>query len=170
MKGLLSCTLLSLFFFLINIPHSPASQAKLPHLYLFRHKPASPQHSIVFIFCFLIFSHFISPAGFHFALKSVSEAQWGRHTLHTQTDLFHRKELAWKVKKPKEKAGSWHPCFFFFFSLCLSEREPFIACSVAADKAGPFVCGSHSESETGGASSKKTLAHHRSALPAPLAK
>lgn len=34
--------------FLINFPHSPASQAKLPHLYLFRHKPASPQHSIVF--------------------------------------------------------------------------------------------------------------------------
>lgn len=37
----------------------------------------------------------------------------------------------------------------FFLSLYLSERVSFIACSIAADKAEPFVCGSHSESEAG---------------------
>lgn len=42
-----------------------------------------------------------------------------------------------KNKKPS-KATAWHPCFFFL-SLCLSEREPFIACSVAADKADPLL-------------------------------
>lgn len=37
------------------------------------------------------------------------------------------------------------PMFLLF--LCLSERESFNACSAAADKAGHFVCGSHSESK-----------------------
>lgn len=163
------CTL-----FLINIPHSPASQAKLPHLCLFCRKPTSPQHSIVFCFVFLdlyiIFSHFISPAGCHFALKRVGAAQWDRNThmfVCTQTSLPSILKIGMNSKK-SSKASAWHPCFFFF-PLCLSEREPFIACSVAADKAGPFVCGSHSESDAGEPHSK-ILARHRSALPAPLAK
>lgn len=64
-------------------------------------------------------------------------------------DLFSlsQKQSAWKVRsqakpEPDTRVSS-------FLSLCLSEREPFFACSVAADKAGPFVWWSHSQSEAG---------------------
>lgn len=132
--------------FLINIPHPPASQAKLPHLCLFCREPTSPQHSIVFSFIFL---YNFQPFYVACWLSSCSEKCRCRavRQTRTQTSLPSIIKIGMHSKK-SSKASAWHPCFFFF-SLCLSEREPFIACSVAADKADPFVCGSQSESEAG---------------------
>lgn len=71
----------------------------------------------------------------------------GTHTYvvhpHTDITIFHKN---WHENQEAKQSRCLTP---MFLSLCLSEREPFIACSVAADKAGPFVCGSHSESEAG---------------------
>lgn len=146
MKGLLSCTLLS---FLINIPHSPASQAKLPHLYFFCNKPASPQHGSVF--CLFFHSRpFSSTCRFSFCSEKCQWSTWRIHCVDTEHGIhckFPLSKLAWQVRNHISSVPDSH--LSSFLSLCLSEREPFIACSVAADKAGPFICGSHSESKTG---------------------
>lgn len=162
MKGLLSCTLLS---FLINFPHSPASQAKLPHLYLFRHKPASPQHSIV-----------MNSQPFYFTCRfsfCSEKCQWGTmwqartHVLCTQTALSFFIKIGMESKK-SSKASAWHPCFFFSFFM--SFREGALHCLFYSSRQGRPFCLWKSQWERCWGAPSKTLAHHRSALPAPLAK
>lgn len=132
MKGLLSCTLLSS---LINIPHSPTSQAKLPHLYLLVHEPASEQHGIVL--------PFISPAGFHLAPKSVGRRSTAEHNA-AGAHMFTRPQASSSYfiaigmeTKQSSEAGGWHPCFFFSFFMPFRQRA-LRRCSVAADNAGLF--------------------------------
>lgn len=61
------------FFSKINIPHSPASLAKLPHLYFIHNKPTSPRnmapHSL-----FPFSAAQFHPPVFPFALKRAAEA------------------------------------------------------------------------------------------------
>lgn len=85
--------------FLINIPHSPASQAKLPHLYLFRHKPASTQH------CFIVCVSFFNSQPFYFSCrfsfcseKSLWSTVRQSHTHVYQQNRFHRHHKNWHEK------------------------------------------------------------------------
>lgn len=94
-------------------------------------KPASQQHSTVSLVClfesFQIVSHFLSPAGFHFALKCVSDAQWGGHThlllRPTQTSSTSFIKIGIKTKK-LSKASAWHSCFLLFFLYVFQRASP----------------------------------------------
>lgn len=173
MKGLLSCTLLS---FLINIPHSPASQAKLPHLYLGSNKPASPQHGIVF--SFLFFSFLLNSQPFYFTCRfsfcsekcqraAMRPAHAHTSSTRTQTSSPSFIKIGMNSKKPSN-ASAWRPCFFFSFFM--SFREGALHCLFCSSRQVRPFCLWKSQWERGGGAPSKTLAHHRSALPAPLAK
>lgn len=102
------------------------------------------------------------PQVFHFALKRVAKAVGRRSDgLSTQTRRRILTTIGMGSEKPR-RAGAWRT-FPSFLSLCLSEREPLVACCVAADKAGPFVCGSHIEGEAG-----RHLSKHLPAIDLPL--
>lgn len=105
----------------------------------------------LFYFPFLL-SHVIS-CRFFFSFiillwkVSLRCTEAGTHTCTQAIILFliqkKKKKTGMKSRKAVNPVPDTHVSSFL--SLCLSEREPFNACSVAADKAGHFVCGSHSE-------------------------
>lgn len=97
--------------FLIKILHSPASQAKLPHLYLFHDKPASLQHTIVISFFVLLFQFFFKlSAIFFFTFRFIFCSEKCQGTLMKPTHahivrphthfigIFHKKEKNWHEK------------------------------------------------------------------------
>lgn len=148
--------------------------AKLPHLYLFCHKTPGQQHGIV------LFSISSKPCNFlqvffffyYFALKSVTEVHWGRHT-HMYTGnhfIFNTKKEKenWHEKQKGGKSSPWHPCFFFSFSM--SFREGALQCLLCSSRQGrPFCLWKSQWKSKSGEHLPKHFAHHRSALPAPLA-
>lgn len=129
----------------------------------------------LFYFPFLL-SHVIScrffSSFYYFALKSVTEVHWGRHT-HMYTGnhfIFNTKKEKenWHEKQKGGKSSPWHPCFFFSFSM--SFREGALQCLLCSSRQGrPFCLWKSQWKSKSGEHLPKHFAHHRSALPAPLA-
>lgn len=100
---------------------------------------------------------------------------WNAQVKHNETgvrtctakDRLHHHHRSFKVRSKKQKASAWHPCFFFSF--LMSFREGALHCLFCISRQGRPYCLWKSQWERGWGAPSKTLAHHRSALPAPLA-
>lgn len=104
------------FFSKINIPHSPASQAKLPHLYFIHNKPTSPRNMAprsLFPFSAAQFH----PPFFPFALKRAAEAVGRRSEAECPLKLHaaHWQQLAWEVSHHAEPVPDIRFLLFFLY-------------------------------------------------------
>lgn len=171
MKGLF---ILHSALFLINIPHSPASQAKLPHLYVLL--PKCPKKPTALHFLFFPFLMCYGFQSFYFTCRFLlcsGNCQWntqrGEYS-HTPRFSFHLSlKMAWKVKK-KKKSQIKLEADAHVFPFLMSFREGVLQCLFCSSRQGRPFCLWKSQWEQGSGAPSKTLAHHRSALSAPLAK
>lgn len=100
----------------INIPHSPASQAKLPHLYFIHNKPTSPRNMAprsLFPFSAAQFHPRVSP----FALKRAAEAVGRRSEADCPLRLHaaYWQQLAWEVSHHAEPVPDVRFLLFFLY-------------------------------------------------------